>query len=138
VAEARSKLEEELGNVKADRDALMEEAEKMNDRLAALSSQADELTATIQHQAGTNEQLRLELEKARESAAQERDAAERIGGNLAKTEIRLETVGRLEGDVALLREKIEMERDSRITAEKEAIAFKSRLEAFEEMMSRKK
>jgi hypothetical protein len=39
--------------------------------------------------------------------------------------------------VALLRAKIETERDGRINAEKEAIALKSRLEAFEEM-SRKK
>jgi chromosome segregation ATPase len=137
VAEARSKLEEELGNVKADRDALMEEGEKMNDRLSSLSSQTDELTATLQHQAGTIEQLRLELERARENAAQGRDAAEQVRGNLAKAEIRLESVERLEGDVALLRAKIETERDGRINAEKEAIALKSRLEAFEEM-SRKK
>ncbi len=137
VAEARSKLEEELGNVKSDRDALMEEGEKMNDRMAALSSQTDELTASLQHQAGTIEQLRLELDKARESAVQERDAAERIRGNLAKAEIRLESVVRLEGDIVLLREKIEQERDGRIKAEKESIALKSRLDAFEEM-SRKK
>jgi hypothetical protein len=64
---------------------------------------------------------------------QEREAAERIRGNLAKAEIRLESVVRLEGDVVLLREKIEMERDARVKAEKDAIALKSRLEAFEEM-----
>lgn len=63
--------------------------------------------------------------------------AEGLRGNLAKGEIKLESAQRLEGDLAFLREKIEQVRDGRIKVEKEAIALKSRLEAFEEM-SRKK
>ncbi len=58
----------------------------------ALLSQEGKLTESIQHHTGTIDQLRLELEMAKENAIQECDTAERIRGNLAKTEVRLESV----------------------------------------------
>ncbi len=85
-------------------------AEEQSDQLAMLHEKAALLEAHV-------EKLGHDLDEARDDARRERSAAEYTRTELAKAELRLEGMPRLEGDLSALRGDYEVEHGKRIAAE---------------------
>lgn len=84
--------------------------------------------STLQGRAG---QLESDLVVARDEAARERSGAELARTELAKAQLRLEAMPRLEADLVAVREVLEAERMARVAAEQSAAVLTAKLEATE-------
>ncbi len=103
----RTELEAELAAVKGDRDALADDNEAQAGELEQQSAQLDALEATTQQQTGRIAQMQTDLANAVEAVARERGMAEQARQSLAKAELRLEALPRIETELERMRAALE-------------------------------
>ena len=84
--------------------------------------------ATHQGRAG---QLESDLAVSRDESARERSGAELARTELAKAQLRLEAMPRLEADLGAVREALDIERTARVVAEQAAAVLAAKLDASE-------
>lgn len=89
-------------------------------------------------QQGKLYQIELDLAAALEEALRERAAAESARTELAKDQLRLEAMPRLEADLATLRETYEAERQTRIAAEQSAAVSAAQKDGLAERLAEDK
>lgn len=87
------------------------------------------LRAEVSIHQGRAGQLESDLAVARDEAARERSGAELARTELAKAQLRLEAMPRLEADLVAVRGVLETERDARVAAEQQAAVLAAKLEA---------
>ena len=129
VAEARSRLETELADLKSDRDTLAEETEQQASALQKAERHADEQSTEIGRQAGMIEQLQRDLTDVKEQITREREAAETARKAAALAELRLESLPKLQDEIEALRAKLENEQEVRRHAEIEAAELRGQAQA---------
>lgn len=125
LTDAQSTLAAELADQRVETESVAEE----NDRLvSALEEQAeamDQLALEKASAEGQVVQLRAEMNRLREEFTTTRQNAEHARIELAKVELRLEAVLRLEADLATNRQLYESERQARVAAEQATAVLKS-------------
>lgn len=128
VAQARAGLEADLASAQQSQADLIGESER---QAAIIESQSDELEleraekAEIQGKLG---QMETDLAASRDEAARERQAAEAARTELAKVQLRLEALPRIEAEADRLREELGAERRARTEAEQNAAVLASKVE----------
>ena len=131
ISEARAELEGDLAATKGDRDALAEDNEQQTEQIEQLAARLAEIEATGQQQAGRIGQLDADLLTAREATERERSIAEQARQALAKAELRLEALPKVEAEVDRLRQALEIERQARTVAEQSAAVLAEKLAGIE-------
>lgn len=128
---ARTTLETELADQQQEAADLATENERQvieNDTQAETIEQLRSDVAAHQGRAG---QLEADLTASREEAVRERSGAELARTELAKAQLRLEAMPRLEADLVAVRGVLEIERMARQQAEQQAAVLTAKLEATE-------
>ena len=126
---ARTTLETELADQQQEAADLATENERQvieNDTQAEAIELLRGEVATHQGRAG---QLESDLVVARDEATRERSGAELARTELAKAQLRLEAMPRLEADLVAVRGVLETERAARVAAEQQAAVLSAKLEA---------
>ena len=131
ISEARAELEGDLAATKGDRDALAEDNEQQTEQIEQQAARLAEIEATGQQQAGRIGQLDADLLTAREATERERSIAEQARQALAKAELRLEALPKVEAEVDRLRQALEVERQARTVAEQSAAVLAEKLAGIE-------
>ncbi len=131
ISEARAELESDLAATKGDRDALAEDNEQQTEQIEQQAARLAEIEATGQQQAGRIGQLDADLLTARETTERERSIAEQARQALAKAELRLEALPKVEAEVDRLRQALEVERQARTVAEQSAAVLAEKLTGIE-------
>lgn len=131
VVAARAELEAELAATKGDRDTLTDDNEAQTEQLELQANQIDELTATTQQQAGRIAQLEADLASAGQATDRERGLAEQARQALAKSELRLEALPKVEAEADRLRGTLETVQERAIAAEKLAAVTAEKLAGVE-------
>ena len=133
-------MAQELNQAKAALEAdLAEQQQETADLAAENERQAAEIDAQVEKIAtlqaelatvrGRSAQLEADLAAVGHAAEREREAAERARIELAKAQLRLEAMPRLEGDLTAVRADLERERAGRVVAEQAAAVLTAKLEA---------
>jgi len=139
VATARADIEVQLSEAEQDAEMVSKAGREAEDRAKALADELEAAKGQVQGLTGQIEQLKADAEqvkadaaekvkaaeeranvgiaKAEEEATRERDARETAQVSLAKAELRLEALPRLEADLAAVRAELGAERQARIAAE---------------------
>jgi chromosome segregation ATPase len=128
VATARAGLEADLAAAQQSQADLIAESER---QAATIESQAEALDLAHSEKAelqGKLGQMESDLATARDEAARERQAAEAARTELAKAQLRLEALPRIEADADRLREELDAERRARAEAEQNAAVLASKVE----------
>ena len=120
LAAARAPLETELVDLKESIDELATENERQEDALTGLREQLDQVAAEKASAEGKAAQLTADLDGTRDEAGRERQAAELARTELAKAQLRLEAMPRLEADLEAVRTELTKERSARVAAEQQA------------------
>lgn len=131
VSAARAGLEADLVTAQLAEADLIKESER---QATTIELQAEALQAaqeTQAAQAGRMGQLEVDLAKALGEAQQERQTAELVRTELAKIQLRLEAMPKLEAEIAELRAELAAEHLARTAAEQTAAVVTARLEASE-------
>ena len=131
VDAARAELEAELAATKGDRDALADDNEAQADQIEQQTARLDEIEATSQQQAGRIAQLESDLETAWQATERERGVAEQARQALAKAELRLEALPKVEAEVERLRAALEASQARATTAEQLAAVTAEKLAGVE-------
>lgn len=131
VDAARAELEAELAATKGDRDALADDNEAQAEQIEQQTARLDEIEATIQQQAGRIAQLESDLETAWQATERERGVAEQARQALAKAELRLEALPKIEAEVERLRAALEASQARATTAEQLAAVTAEKLAGVE-------
>ena len=131
VDAARAELEAELAATKGDRDALAEDNEAQAEQIEQQTARLDEIEATSQQQAGRIAQLESDLETAWQATERERGVAEQARQALAKAELRLEALPKVEAEVERLRAALEASQARATTAEQLAAVTAEKLAGVE-------
>ena len=131
VDAARAELEAELAATKGDRDALADDNEAQAEQIEQQTSRLDEIEATSQQQAGRIAQLESDLETAWQATERERGVAEQARQALAKAELRLEALPKVEAEVERLRAALEASQARATTAEQLAAVTAEKLAGVE-------
>ena len=117
---ARAALEAELADQQQEATDLSTENERQLEIIEARTEQLETLSIEKAAAEGKAGQLSADLDTARDEAGRERQAAELARTELAKAQLRLESMPRLENDLAAVRAELVKERDARIAAEQSA------------------
>ena len=131
LSSAKATLETELAEQQQEAADLATENER---QAAEIESQVDALTAlqvdlaTVQGKAG---QLERDWQAGQVEMDRERKAAESARTELAKAQLRLEAMPRLETDLVAMREELTLERTTRVIAEQAAAVAVARFDASE-------
>lgn len=128
VAEGKAALAAELAEQQQISADLALESERLGTTIERLEQELDAAIREREAVAGRAAQLEVDLGRARGEAEQERGAAEIARTELAKTQLRLEAMPRLEAEMQTLREALEYERTARVAAEQGAAVAAARLE----------
>ena len=131
VGAARAELEAELAATKGDRDALADDNEAQAEQIEQQTARLDEIEATSQQQAGRIAQLESDLETAWQATERERGVAEQARQALAKAELRLEALPKVEAEVERLRAALEASQARATTAEQLAAVTAEKLAGVE-------
>lgn len=127
TAEATARLVE----LQSETNNLIADAERQD---ALIEAQA-EILATLQGEkatlAGRLAQVESDLARCAKDVSNERQAAEAARTDLAKAQLRLEAMPRLEAELLAIRAELAAERQSRVNAEQSAAVVAARLEASE-------
>lgn len=123
---ARAALESELAATVEARDTLADDNEAQAEQIEQQIARIDKIEAISQQQAGRIAQLEADLATAWQATERERGIAEQARQALAKAELRLETLPKVEAEVERLRAALEAsqaratdaERLAAVTAEK--------------------
>jgi len=127
IAAARAELDIELAAAKGDRDTLADDNEAQAELISQQTARLIEIEATSQQQAGRITQLEVDLSTAWEATARERGVAEQARQALAKTELRLEALPKVEADVERLRAALESSQVRAVAAEQLAAVIAEKL-----------
>lgn len=128
VATARAGLEADLATAQQASADLIAESER---QAATIESQAEALDLAHGEKAelqGKLGQMESDLATARDEAARERQAAEAARTELAKAQLRLEALPRIEAEADRLRGELDAERRARAEAEQKAAVLTSKVE----------
>ncbi|AOZ04288.1 hypothetical protein BKK81_33420 (plasmid) [Cupriavidus sp. USMAHM13] len=128
VADGKAALAAELAEQQQISADLALESERLGTTIERLDQDLDIAVREREAVAGRAAQLEVDLGLARGEAEQERLAAEIARTELAKTQLRLEAMPRVEADLQALREALERERAGRVAAEQGAAVAIARLE----------
>jgi len=131
VDAARAELEAELAATKGDRDALADDNEAQAEQIEQQTARLDEIEASSQQQAGRIAQLESDLETAWQATERERGIAEQARQALAKAELRLEALPKVEAEVERLRAALEASQARATTAEQRAAVTAEKLAGVE-------
>lgn len=129
IAAAKADLHADLVAVQQANGDLIAESERQSVTIEQQGGDIEVLSAEKAELSGRLSQMDNDLNIARNEAAAERLAAENARTELAKAQLRLETMPRLEADIDRLRADLEKERTVRIEAEQAAAVFAAKLEA---------
>ena len=127
VGAARAELEADLAAVKGDRDALADDNESQSEQIDAQAARLDEIEATSQQQAGRITQLEADLSTAWQATERERGIAEQARQALAKAELRLEALPKVEAEVERLRAALDASQARATAAEQLAAVTAEKL-----------
>ena len=128
---ARTTLETELADQQQEAADLATENERQVLENDSQSEVIEVLRADVSKHEGRAGQLESDLVVARDEAARERSGAELARTELAKAQLRLEAMPRLEADLMAVRSDLEKERIARQQAEQTAAVQTAKLEAAE-------
>lgn len=120
LAAARQPLEAELADLKDAVDEVASENQTLERNVDGLREQLDQVASEKAAAEGKSSQLAADLDAAREEGARDRQAAETARTELAKAQLRLEAMPRLEADLEALRAELAKERSARVAAEQQA------------------
>lgn len=125
---ARATLEAELADQQQAATDLATENERQAELIAGREEEIEALSIDKAEAEGKAGQLSADLDATREEAARERHAAEQARTELAKAQLRLEAMPRLESDLAAVRAELDKERQTRVTAEQSAAVLAAQKE----------
>jgi hypothetical protein len=131
IGAARAELEADLAAVKGDRDALADDNETQAGEMEQQSAQLDALEATTQQQTGRIAQMQTDLSNAAEAVERERGVAEMARQSLAKAELRLEALPRMETELERMRAALETATARAVASEQLAAVTAANLAGFE-------
>ncbi|WP_455285728.1 DNA-binding protein [Cupriavidus necator] len=120
VAEGKAALAADLAELQQINADLAAESERQAAMIELLEGELEASQRDRDALAGRGRQLEEDLALARGEADQERGAAEGARTELAKAQLRLEAMPRLETELAALRTALQAERDARAVAEQAA------------------
>ena len=126
---ARTTLEAELAEQQQEAADLATENERQVIENDAQTDMIELLRADVATHQGRAGQLESDLAMARDEAARERSGAELARTELAKAQLRLEAMPRLEADLVAVRAVLDTERTARQVAEQSAAVLAAKLEA---------
>lgn len=126
---ARTTLETELADQQQEASDLATENERQVLENDSQSEVIELLRAEVSTHQGRAGQLESDLVVSRDEAARERSGAELARTELAKAQLRLEAMPRLEADLMAVRGDFEIERKARQQAEQSAAVLAAKLEA---------
>ena len=138
IAAAKAPLETEVAEHQAAAADLATENERQTETIRDLSAQVEAVTAEKAGIEGKAAQMAADLATARDEIARERQAAEAARVELAKAQLRLEGLPRLEAEIDALRAERDRERQGRIQAEQEAAVLKARVADLRERLDETK
>lgn len=128
VAAAKLNLEQDLVNAQQAQKDLIAENEAQASDLEAMQTTIDELQAEHSQLEGRYAQLQADFAEAKQVAETQRQAAETARTEIAKLQLRLEGIPRLEAEAARLREALEAERSARVASDQVAAVANAKLE----------
>ena len=128
---ARTTLEAELTEQQQEAADLATENERQVIENDAQAETIESLRADVAEHQGRAGQLESDLALARDEAVRERSGAELARTELAKAQLRLESMPRLEADLVAVRVVLDTERTGRQQAEQAAAVLAAKLEAAE-------
>ena len=131
LTSARTALEAELADQQQEATDLATENERQVVENESQAEAIELLRAEVSKHQGRAGQLESDLVVARDEAARERSGAELARTELAKAQLRLEAMPRLEADLVGVRGVLEAERAARVAAEQAAAVLTAKLEAAE-------
>lgn len=131
LTSARTTLEAELADQQQEAADLATENERQVVENDAQAEAIEALRAEVAEHKGRAGQLEADLSTARDEAARERGGAELARTELAKAQLRLEAMPRLEADLVAARASLDAERAARVAAEQSAAVLSARLESAE-------
>lgn len=131
LTSARTTLEAELADQQQEASDLATENERQVVENESQAEAIELLRAEVSKHQGRAGQLESDLVVARDEAARERSGAELARTELAKAQLRLEAMPRLEADLVGVRGVLEAERADRVAAEQDAAVLTAKLEAAE-------
>lgn len=120
LAAARAALENELAEQRQETADLATDNARQRDTIGDQALQLATMAAEQAKASGRAAQLETELDTARRNAEHERQGAEAARTELARAQLRLEAMPRLEADLAALRAALENQRQARTAAEQAA------------------
>lgn len=129
VSSAKAGLQDDLATAQKDKGDLIAESER---QAATIELQAEALETAQAEKAeltGRLAQVESDLAKAGDDVAAERHAAELARTELAKAQLRLEALPRIEAEADRLRAELEAERTAKVAAEQAAAVALAKLEA---------
>ena len=128
---ARTALEGELADQQQEASDLATENERQANELDSQNAVIELLRSDVSAHQGRAGQLESDLVVCRDEAARERSGAELARTELAKAQLRLEAMPRLEADLVAVRGALESERAARVAADQVAAVSAAKLEATE-------
>ena len=129
VAEGKAELAADLAELQQVNADLAGESERQAAAIEALEGERDAVQSERDAFAGQVKQLEADQVVLRGEVEQERAAAEGARTELAKAQLRLEAMPRLEADLAAVLAELEKERAGRVAAEQAAAVAEARREA---------
>lgn len=135
VATAKAGLEADLVSCQGAQADLIIESERQASTIELQAEALEVSQASQAEQAGRMGQMESDLAKARADGEQERMGAETARTELAKAQLRLEAMPRIERDIETLREQLAAEHQARVTAEQAAAVATAELNASERRAS---
>lgn len=140
AGEAATRADERASEAEDTLALCQQENSELVEQLEAATRALDESRARADQQAGTISEIREEIERVRREADEEvqeaenranreREVAETAQHALARAELRLESMPRLEGEVERLRAALEEAQAGRQNADQEAAVARAKLEA---------
>jgi chromosome segregation ATPase len=120
VASAKAGLQDELVAAQQSNSDLIAENERQASTINLQAEALDSIQAEKAELAGRLAQVESELSRAKDDVIAERQAAERARTELAKAELRLEALPRIEAEADRLRGELTSERTAKVAAEQAA------------------
>ncbi len=129
VATAKAELQTDLVNLQQSNSDLIAESERQSSTIELQAEALESAQAEKAEMAGRLAQVESDLARAGDDVAGERQAAERARTDLAKAELRLEALPRIEAEADRLRAELDVERVAKVAAEQAAAVALAKLEA---------
>lgn len=128
VAAARASLEADLAEAQKVQADLIAESERLAGTLEGQAASLEAAAVARAELEGRLVQVAADLDASRQEVAKERETAEAVRVELAKAQLRLEAVPRLENDLRACQAALETERKARTDAERLAAVAEAKAE----------